>query len=452
MARSKGTGTLIKKGKYYLAKWIVNGQIFYRSTKCTKKEDALKKLHEFTHPFQIKSDIEQLENISAKIRSDEHQLSLLNDEFADCEIKDILDKYYSLANSNNVSEHTRDLYNAFLVNLLKFISSNKLNVKYVKDVDKQFCEKFLTYQKSKKSSSGYNCELALYKRIWSEFKNLSKHKCFKTNPWDGFKYMSSEGSYRRNLTVEELAKLLQATSDNELLNLLFCIGLYTGMRKSDCCSLKWCEIDFIKNVICKIPIKTKRKRKEICVPMHDVLRGKLLWHRKRLEDRIARGEEVYDEEKEYVSYDLFRKYNLGSLDPIIRRLFKKVGIKTREKIDGKMKTVVSFHSLRHSFVSMASTAGIPLNIVKHIVGHTTSSMTEHYNHINVLNFSSAIQQLPTIDGFNQNIVDNQKVSIEIDSEIVSKISRMTSKSIEDILNEFILANEKKASEDVVEVL
>jgi hypothetical protein len=29
---------------------------------------------------------------------------------------------------------------------------------------------------------------------------------------------------------------------------------------------------------------------------------------------------------------------------------------------------------------------------------------------------------------------------------------MTSKSIEDILNEFILANEKKASEDVVEIV
>lgn len=451
MARSKGTGTLIKKGKYYLAKWVVNGRIFYKSTKCTKKEDALKKLHEFTHPFQIKSDIEQLENISAKIRSDEHQLSLLNDEFADCEIKDILNKYYSLANSNTITENTRVLYDAFLVNLLKFISNNKLKVKYVKDVDKTFCEKFLTFQKPKKSAARYNCELALYKRIWSEFKNLSKHKCFKTNPWEGFKYMNDEGSYKRNLTVEELAKLLQATSDNEILNLLFCIGLYTGMRKSDCCTLKWCEIDFVKNIICKVPIKTRKNRKEICVPMHEVLRNKLLWHRKRLEERITKGEEVYDEEKEYVSYELFRKYNIGSLDPTIRQIFHKVGIKTREKINGKMKTVVSFHSLRHSFVSMASTAGIPLNIVKHIVGHTSSSMTEHYNHINVLNFSKTIQQLPVIDGITNNVV-NEKVCVEIDSAIVSKLSQMTSKSIEEILNDFILANEKKSSGDVVDVV
>lgn len=40
MARSKGEGTLIKRGKYWTARWVSNGEVHVRSTKCTSKRKA----------------------------------------------------------------------------------------------------------------------------------------------------------------------------------------------------------------------------------------------------------------------------------------------------------------------------------------------------------------------------------------------------------------------------
>ena len=51
-------------------------------------------------------------------------------------------------------------------------------------------------------------------------------------------------------------------------------------------------------------------------------------------------------------------------------------------VDGRSRlaTEASFHSLRHTFVSLAANAGVPLTIVQSIVGHTSIAMTRHYYH------------------------------------------------------------------------
>ena len=54
------------------------------------------------------------------------------------------------------------------------------------------------------------------------------------------------------------------------------------------------------------------------------------------------------------------------------------------RLEGRSrKTVVaSFHSLRHTFVSLSANAGVPLPVVQSIVGHTSTARTRHYGHAN----------------------------------------------------------------------
>lgn len=40
-----------------------------------------------------------------------------------------------------------------------------------------------------------------------------------------------------------------------------------------------------------------------------------------------------------------------------------------------------FHDLRHSYITRAAEAAVPLMVVQSIVGHMSSAMTEHYTHI-----------------------------------------------------------------------
>ena len=82
----------------------------------------------------------------------------------------------------------------------------------------------------------------------------------------------------------------------------------------------------------------------------------------------------------------------------LSRIFKAAHIQTSVMIEGrKHKTPeATFHSLRHTFVSFAANAGVPLHIVQSIVGHESTAMTRHYYHENIDALKSAVAAIPTL--------------------------------------------------------
>jgi integrase len=52
-----------------------------------------------------------------------------------------------------------------------------------------------------------------------------------------------------------------------------------------------------------------------------------------------------------------------------------------------------FHDLRHSYVTRAAEAGIPLMVVQAQVGHMSKEMVEHYCHISHAAVHKAAQQI-----------------------------------------------------------
>ena len=62
----------------------------------------------------------------------------------------------------------------------------------------------------------------------------------------------------------------------------------------------------------------------------------------------------------------------------------------------------SLHSFRHTFVSFCANAGVPLDVVAAIVGHTSSAMTRHYAHISDAAKQNALEQLPTLSADESN--------------------------------------------------
>ena len=57
---------------------------------------------------------------------------------------------------------------------------------------------------------------------------------------------------------------------------------------------------------------------------------------------------------------------------------------------------LSFHSLRHSAVSLLKDAGIPDAVVMALVGHESSAMSQRYTHVAKEALSKATQSLPEI--------------------------------------------------------
>lgn len=56
---------------------------------------------------------------------------------------------------------------------------------------------------------------------------------------------------------------------------------------------------------------------------------------------------------------------------------------------------VSFHSLRHSAVSLLNAAGVPDAIVMALVGHETLAMSSHCTHVGKESLESAVASLPS---------------------------------------------------------
>ena len=79
-------------------------------------------------------------------------------------------------------------------------------------------------------------------------------------------------------------------------------------------------------------------------------------------------------------------------------IFKAAYIETSVRIEGRRTRTpeATFHSLRHTFVSLAANAGVPLPVVQSIVGHSSTAMTRHYYHENEEILRQAVAAIPAI--------------------------------------------------------
>jgi hypothetical protein len=79
-------------------------------------------------------------------------------------------------------------------------------------------------------------------------------------------------------------------------------------------------------------------------------------------------------------------------------IFKAAHIETSVRIEGRRTRTpeATVHSLRHTFVSLAANAGVPLPVVQSIVGHSSTAMTRHYYHENEDVLRQAVAAIPAI--------------------------------------------------------
>ena len=82
----------------------------------------------------------------------------------------------------------------------------------------------------------------------------------------------------------------------------------------------------------------------------------------------------------------------------LARIFRAAHIETSVRIEGRRYRTpeATFHSLRHTFVSFAANAGVPLHVIQSIVGHESTAMTRHYYHEDLEALKSAVAVIPRL--------------------------------------------------------
>ena len=222
------------------------------------------------------------------------------------------------------------------------------------------------------------------------FRTLASKAGLAEDLWEGVRLRPDDSHSRRELTMSELKRLLDAAKKSgEEWHKLILIGIYTGLRLGDCCRLDWSSINPVQGVIQLVPQKTKRHHQRmVTIPVHPALGQALVGQQadnNKVGPVLPTVSELYGRSRWQVSHEL-------------SRIFKAANIVTSVKLEGRHRRTpeATFHSLRHTFVSFAANAGVPLHIVQSIVGHESTAMTRHYYHENIDALKSAVAAIPML--------------------------------------------------------
>ena len=384
--RRKGSGTLEKRGKTYIARWVVNGVRHTKSTGCTTLDAAEKKLAEFTDPYRTKDKIKILRELTTQLGDAEAHQKALEDAKPALAIKDCFESYRRSMRRSDCGVATLLIYERRCNKLNRWILEHHPNMTELRDITPEVVNEFAADLADQLQPSTFNHHVIFFRCLWKTLKKEAR--LVGDNPWNEIQEKTLVVHSRRELTIEELKRVCASLKGE--MRILFAIGIYTGLRLGDCATLKWGNVDLVRRFISLTPAKTARHGTHVKIPIHPILATML--YETPEPKRI--GEILPETAKKY------REKNGTTLCSEIRSIFEACGIQTRVKDPGKKRhsIEVGFHSLRHTFVSLAANAGAPFALVQSIVGHSTAAMTRHYFHENDEALKTTVDILPNVTG------------------------------------------------------
>ncbi len=176
---------------------------------------------------------------------------------------------------------------------------------------------------------------------------------------------------------EQQARALLRTLKGERLEVLYRVGLSLGLRRGEILGLRWIDVDFERATLSVAQILQRTKAKGLIfstpktkgsvrtIPMPRVLLAALKLHKERQDQAGVENPHGL----------VFISTKGTPLDPDdITHRFKAFVKAAGLPID------IHFHSLRHSCATLLLAQGVPMHIVKDILGHSQISTTMRYAH------------------------------------------------------------------------
>ena len=402
--RGKGTGSLQRESTgVYTIRVVFNGQRFAKSTGTRDRDKALKMLEEFVAPFVHKDKLMALKMLEARVAGVEKRAEIEEENRTQILLCNSWWYYIDSCRRRDVSERSLVTKKNVWENFVSWIGLVYEENMEVRAVTPEIAEAYLLYLKRCVSSSTWNSRLCYLREIYRVIMGKARAK---VNPFDGIPLLPKDCHSRRELAPVEIRRLLaEAEKRGSDWRTLVLTGLYTGLRLGDCCRLTWEKVNLEREIIQLIPSKTRRisPNRTVTIPIHPHLAKayqKLSVGRKH-SDEGGEKESGGSAEPNYILPEIGRMYEQGPhrVSFNLEKIFKAAGIQMSVAVDGRRWKVpeATFHSLRHTFVSMAANAGIPLHIIQSIVGHESRAMTWHYYHEDEGMLRKAIATIPSFE-------------------------------------------------------
>ena len=367
MAREKGTGSLqLEKSGRYTIRVGINGKRYSRSARTTDRAKAEQMLDRFLAPFGLGS----------------RKLPLA----------EVWHHYEMSPQRKDIAKSTMNAKRVAWMRFARWVEENHVEITHLDDVTDVAVAEYLAEYRCHHSASTYNGHVCTLREI---FQLLAEKAGLMYDPWGGVRLLSEDSLSRRELTIGEVERLyMQAEKLGAEWKLLIMTGIYTGLRLGDCCHLKWENVNLERGIIQVIPEKTKKHMhgRPVTIPIHPRLLEAL--QALSAQPSASGAWSAYVNPK-VAEYHIMTRWRV---DEGLRKIFNAAGITMSVHVEGRKRkhVLASFHSLRHTFVSISANAGVPLPVVQSIVGHCSSAMTRHYYHENEDALRAAVEAIPAI--------------------------------------------------------
>jgi integrase len=200
---------------------------------------------------------------------------------------------------------------------------------------------------------------------------------------------STAESKRRAFTLDEIKRILKACGKDTEWRGLVLFGLYLGQRLGDLAKLTWRAVDLDSGEIAFTAHKTGRR---IVLPLVQPLA-----------DYLA-ALPASDNPNAFIFPNSAKHKRTASLSNHFREILVEAGLVQPRDYKGSKKgrdqarepSEISFHSLRHSAVTMLKAAGVSDFIAREIVGHESAAISRQYTHLTTDDKRAAMQRLPDV--------------------------------------------------------
>lgn len=216
------------------------------------------------------------------------------------------------------------------------------------------------------------------------------------NPFSALEAIDTSDSLERKpFTGDEVGKLLAAAPSEEWRGLIL-VAAFTGLRLGDASRITWDAVDLENKLITLIPSKTKKKKREVRIPIQPDLLAYLL------------AAPVSDDTPSALVFPKLGKMNIGDrtgLSQTFNTIMASAGVdrgkpsrvlKEGETTKGRVTYERGFHSLRHTFTTWLRSAGVSEEDRMALTGHSTRESHQIYSHADEEALRAAIENLPKL--------------------------------------------------------
>jgi integrase len=372
------------KSRFWIAQFTDHtGRRRNRSTKTTDRRKAEKLAEHYEAAYARKRTARQIREVISSAYEEISGEQLVNKSFRS------FSQSWLAAKRNEVAEATLKFYakaaDKFLAHLgpLADADLGEITREHILDFRNREAETF--------APKTVNHDLKAVKML---FLSAKRDGLIADNPAEDVKTVSQRGEKRtrRPFSLAELRAVLSVADEEWKSMILF--GLYTGGRLSDVATLTWQNVDLPAKELRFIARKTG---KIIILPLD----GPLAAHVEALPAADSDNAPLHPRAFGIVE----RQRKTGHLSNQFADLLAQAGLKKKQphrktlrREDGRCRAQadISFHSLRHTAVTLLKEAGIPQAVVMELVGHDNQEMSQHYTRVGHPALAGAARAFPDL--------------------------------------------------------